>query len=272
MPFVSGFSDYQPLTWVKRVPVYVTTILVAAYTLGMFATAILQAAGIDLLPFRFTAQLFADGMVWQPLTYTLIQQPSFFFAISMLFLYTAGSEVEKFLGRRRFLGLLTMFILMPPVILLIWQLFAPAPPYAGAYELTAAMFVAFATIYPNVEFFGFVTLKWLVFAGLTLASMSYLPAHDWPRLAILWLMAGAAFGYIRTLQRGINLDLRSLMRRRPKLRVLPRHRNIARSEPGRSVESIDPILDKIAKHGLGSLTAAEREKLERARIALLKKQ
>lgn len=272
MPIVSGFSDYQPLTWIKRVPVYVTTVLVAAYTLGMFATAILQAVGVSLMPFAFTAELFARGMIWQPLTYSLIQQPSFFFAISMLFLYTAGSEVEKFLGRKRFLMLLAMFILLPPAILLIWQLFGIAPPYVGAYELTAAMFVAFATIYPNVEFFGFVTLKWLVFAGLTLASMSYLPAHDWPRLAILWSLAAAAFGYIRVLQRGIILDWRGLIRRRPKLRVLPRERTVARSERGRPVESIDPILDKIARHGLGSLTTAEREKLERARLALLKKQ
>ena len=37
------------------------------------------------------------------------------------------------------------------------------------------------------------------------------------------------------------------------------------------IESIDPLLDKIAKHGIASLTAREREKLEQARAELLKK-
>jgi hypothetical protein len=37
------------------------------------------------------------------------------------------------------------------------------------------------------------------------------------------------------------------------------------------IESIDPLLDKIAKHGIGSLTPREREQLEQARAELLKK-
>lgn len=36
-------------------------------------------------------------------------------------------------------------------------------------------------------------------------------------------------------------------------------------------DSIDPLLDKIAKHGLGSLSASERAALERARASLLRK-
>jgi hypothetical protein len=35
-------------------------------------------------------------------------------------------------------------------------------------------------------------------------------------------------------------------------------------------ESIDPILDKIAKSGIGSLTPSERRMLDRARNRLLK--
>ncbi len=36
-------------------------------------------------------------------------------------------------------------------------------------------------------------------------------------------------------------------------------------------ESIDPLLDKISKHGLGSLTHSERAVLEKARVSLLRK-
>ena len=37
-------------------------------------------------------------------------------------------------------------------------------------------------------------------------------------------------------------------------------------------ESIDPLLDKISKHGLASLTHSERATLERARVSLLRKE
>jgi hypothetical protein len=38
-----------------------------------------------------------------------------------------------------------------------------------------------------------------------------------------------------------------------------------------TVDDIDPLLDKIARSGINSLTSAEKAKLERARAALLKK-
>jgi hypothetical protein len=40
---------------------------------------------------------------------------------------------------------------------------------------------------------------------------------------------------------------------------------------GSETAEIDPLLDKIAKHGLNSLTAQERAALERARAKLLEK-
>jgi hypothetical protein len=67
-------------------------------------------------------------------------------------------------------------------------------------------------------------------------------------------------------------------KKRPKLRVVRDAPARASRTPSPSpqpqddvIESIDPLLEKISKHGLASLTAREREKLERARAALLKK-
>ena len=47
------------------------------------------------------------------------------------------------------------------------------------------------------------------------------------------------------------------------------HRD-SRSEPDDVYTSIDPILDKISKSGIGSLTASERRQLDRERERLLK--
>jgi hypothetical protein len=37
------------------------------------------------------------------------------------------------------------------------------------------------------------------------------------------------------------------------------------------LDSIDPILEKISRHGMGSLTVRERERLQKARAQLIAK-
>ncbi len=271
---VTTSDDYRPVTWIGRYPVGMITIIVAVYVAGMFATVILDTAHISLMPFAFDAQRFVHGALWQPLTCTLIQSASFFFLISMLFLHWSGAEVEKLLGRTRFLAFFGLLLLIPPCLMLIWSALGQHWIYAGSYELTIGMFIAFATLYPNMEMFGWVTLKWLAFAGLVLASMQYLPNHQWGHLSILWGMCLASFGYIRFVQDRFHIDLNLArfrpFRRKPKFQVVPKPRPRRTVEPDDFSESVDAILDKISKSGMASLTESERNQLERARNRLLK--
>lgn len=271
---MSTSDDYRPVTWIGRYPVRIITIVVAAYVLGMFGTVILSTAHVSLMPFAFNAQRFVRGALWQPLTCTLIQTPSFFFLISMLFLHWSGAEVEKVLGRNRFLAFFGLLILIPPCLMLGWSALGQQLTYLGSYELTVGMFVAFATLYPNLEMFGWVTMKWLAFAGLVLASMQYLPSHDWGYLSVLWGMCLASFWYIRFVQGRARIDLNfrrfRLFQSKPKFRVVPKAPPRA-AEPDDVYASVDPILDKISKSGMGSLTENERRQLDRARNRLLKK-
>jgi hypothetical protein len=271
---VTTSDDNRPVTWIGRYPIRVITIVVAAYVLGMFATVILSTAHVSLMPFAFDPRRFVRGALWQPFTCTLIQFPSFFFLISMLFLHWSGAEVEKVLGRNRFLAFLTLLLLVPPCFMLAWSVLGQHWTYAGSYELTVGMFVAFAVLHPNLEMFGWVTLKWLAFAGLVLASMQYLPSHDWGYLSVLWGMCLASFCYIRFVQDRlpIRLNLRrfQFFRPRPKFRVVPKP-SVRRMEPDDVSVSVDAILEKISKSGMSSLTESERRQLERARAQLLKK-
>jgi len=272
---VSTSDDYRPVTWIGRYPVRIITIVVAVYVLGMFGTVILSTAHFSLMPFAFEAQRFVHGALWQPLTCTLIQSPSFFFLISMLFLHWSGAEVEKVLGRNRFLAFFGLLLLIPPCLILIWSALGQHWAYLGSYELTVGMFVAFATLYPNLEMFGWVTMKWLAFAGLVLASMQYLPTHDWGYLSVLWGMCITSFWYIRFVQGRARIDLNlsrfRLFRSKPKFHVVPKSPSRRVVEPDDVYASVDPILDKISKSGMGSLTENERRQLERARNRLLKK-
>jgi hypothetical protein len=269
-------SDDKPIAWIGRYPIRCTAFVVGAYVLGMFGTVILQTAGVSVQPFAFHAPSFVHGAFWQPLTCTLLQQPNFFFLFNMLFLYWSSSEVEKFLGRRRFLLLLALLLTTPPAIISIWSLFGIHWIYGGPYELSIGMFIAFAALYPNVEWFGWITLKWLAFAGIVLASMQHLPQHAWGYLSVLWTMCAASFLYIRSLQERISAPawlerIRNSLRPKPKFHVVPKASSRRVIDPEDDLDSIDPVLEKISRSGIGSLTASERRALDRARARLLKK-
>lgn len=269
---VTTSEDYRPVGWIGRYPVRVTSIICALLFLGMFMTVIAQTARWDITPLMFQAREFVHGKVWQPLTAPFLQTATFFFLFNLFFFYWAGNEAEAFLGVRRFLYLMGMLLLVPPIVLILWGAFGIRWVFYGSYELTVGMFIAYATLYPNQEWLGWVTLKWLAFAGLLLASMQSLPEHAWGNLTVLWGMCLVAFLFIRFAQGrfslGENITLRNPLRRRPKLRVLPDETTESRTDD--VSESVDPILDKIAKSGINSLSASERRQLDRARARLLK--
>jgi len=273
---VTTSDDYRPVAWMGRYPVRVTSIICALFVLGMFVTVIAQTAGWDISGLALQPRALLHGALWQPFTCTLIQTASFFFLFNVFFFYWSGNQVEQYLGIRRYLKLLGLLLLVPPLVFIAWGPVAAHWSYYGSYELTIGMFIAFAALYPNIEIFGWVTLKWLAFAGLVLGSMQYLPRHDWGYLTVLWGMCLTAFVFIRVAQERLTLpsgwQRLNPFRKKPRLRVVQKSTAVRRvAEPEDVYASVDPILDKISKSGIGSLTAAERRQLDRARDRLLKK-
>jgi hypothetical protein len=272
---VTTSDDSRPVTWIGRYPVRIVTIICALYVLGMFVTVALQTARANFTIFAFQFPIFIHGAFWQPLTCTFLQSADFFFVFNILFLYWSGRQLEEFLGRRRFIQLFVMLLIIPPLVISSWIPFGRAWMYYGSYEVCIGMFIAFATVYPNIELFGWVTLKWLAFAGIVLGTMQDLPHHLWGNLSVLWVICLAAFLYIRFIQGRIpiKVDVARLnpFRRRPRLTIVqkPSARRVV--EPDDVIASVDPILDKISKSGMGSLTETERKILDRARNRLLKK-
>jgi hypothetical protein len=272
---VTTSDDYRPVAWMGRYPVRVTSIVCALFVLGMFATVAAQTARVDFSLFAFQTYSFLHGAIWQPLTCTLIQTASFFFLFNIFFFYWSGNQVEQYLGVRRYLKLLGLLLLVPPVVFIAWGRAGMGWSYFGSYELTIGMFIAFAALYPNIEIFGWVSLKWLAFAGLVLGSMQYLPRHDWGYLTVLWGMCLTAFVFIRVVQERLAfapvLQRLNPFRKKPRLHVVQKSSTTHRAaEPDDVYASVDPILDKISKSGIGSLTSAERRQLDRARDRLLK--
>ena len=174
-----------------------------------------------------------------------------------------------------FIQLFCILFFLPPLIISLWVPFGTAWLYDGSLEVCIGMFIAYATLYPNMEWFGWVTMKWLAFAGLVLGTMQDLPTHAWGNLSVLWSVCLAAFLYIRYVQGRVSIDVDldrfNPFRRRPKLNIVQKSTARRVVEPEDVYASVDPILDKIAKSGIGSLTPNERRALDRARARLLNK-
>ncbi len=270
---VTTSDDYKPVTWVGRYPVDVTTLLVAVHSaiavIGCFIPGLLAAM-------MFDSATTLHGAVWQIFTYAFVHPPStlLWFAIEMYMLFMFGREVERFIGRRAFIALYVMLLLAPTLLLTVWGL-SERTALGGSSGLHFAIFVAFATIYPRVEMFLRIMAKWVALILGAILTLQLFAARAWPELAVLWLSVGGAFLFIRMRGLGPELewwtDLKGKWQPKPKFQVVQRASPRRTVEPENVYESIDPLLDKISKSGINSLTASERRALDRARNQLLKK-
>ena len=135
--------------------------------------------------------------------------------------------------------------------------------------------MAFATIYPSLELLLRIQAKWVALVLAAISTLQLLAYRDWPAMAVLWVSIASAFFFIRL--RGVGPELVWWRNLKSRWEPKPKFQIVQRSAPRRVVEpedvhdSIDPVLDKISKQGINSLTASERRALDRARARLLKK-
>jgi hypothetical protein len=213
-------------------------------------------------------------------SYIFVQQLSFFTPFSILFFYWAAVGIETHLGRIVLSRLLLLLTLVVPAIGAIWWWGFGLPSIAvGDYALLGGLIVAFATLYPNTEAWGWIPFKWMAFACIFCGSLMLLAGHEWLGLSQLWASCAIGFGYMRQAKEKEYDDYESplgkvkeLFRRKPKFRVMPAPSKARyRSTVEDAGSDIDPLLDKIAKSGMASLTDKERAQLEKAREALMRK-
>jgi len=280
----AGDSDnYRPLTYLGQVPLYATTLLVILHVAAMIATAILISSGaagiLSLLSFQ-TPAITGEFQIWRAVTYAFIDPPSLWFVIEMYLLYTFGREVEKFVGRRAFLALYGVLLLVVPLVLSV-AYFIGLPTqsslpmvggYTGSSAIHFAVFIAFCTIYPGAQIFFSIQAKWIALVLVGINSLEALASHSWSSLAVLWVACATAFLMLR--RQGVgNWDffrrfLPKPTRRKPTFRVVKREPD----PPADPEADIDILLEKISAKGIASLTRQERERLERAREQLLQKE
>ena len=275
---VTTSDDYRPVAWMGRYPVDVTTMLVGLHVAVAIFTAILYAIGVApiLAYLQFDSAAVWSGQVWRLFTYAFVHAPSalLWFAVEMYMLFVFGREVERFIGRRTYIGLYVILLFAPALLLTICALWQPSILW-GSTAIHFGIFVAFATIYPRAELFLRITAKWIVVILAAVYTFQLLAYQKWTDLVVVWTSIGAAFLFIEFSGAGPELAwwdaLKTRVAPKPKFRVLPKTGTTRPADSDDVYASIDPILDKISKFGMGSLTASERRQLNRERERLLKK-
>src|SRR5436190_1133050 len=274
---VTTSDDYRPVTWMGRFPVDVTTILVAVHVVVAILTCLVVAAGggavLNFMLFD-SARVLGAGQIWRLGTYAFVHSPSMllWFAIEMYMLFVFGREVERFIGQRAYIALYALLLFVPSFVLTVWGL-GQRTGLAGSLALHFGIFVAFATIYPSAELLLRITAKWTAVILGAIYTLQLLAYHSWTDLAVVWTSIAAGFVFVRL--RGVGPELiwwenfKARLQPKPKFKVVPKPVATRREEDDIS-ESVDPILDKIARSGIGSLTPSERRTLDRARNRLLK--
>jgi len=260
-----------------RFPVDVTTILVALHVVVAILTCLVVAAsGGAVLNFMLfdSARVLGAGQIWRLATYAFVHSPSMllWFAIEMYMLFVFGREVERFIGQRAYIALYALLLLVPSLVLTVWGL-GQRTGLAGSVALHFGIFVAFATIYPAAELLLRITAKWATVILGAIYVLQLLAYNAWTDLAVLLTSIAVGFCFVRYRGAGPELvwweNLKARLQPKPKFKVVPKPAP-ARREDDDISESVDPILDKIARSGIGSLTPNERRILDRARDRLLK--
>jgi membrane associated rhomboid family serine protease len=209
-----------------------------------------------------------DAYSWQFATAPLLYASPWHFLGNMLALYILGRDIESILGQRHFLylflsgaigGELGHLFLMPSETLL----------YAASGGV-AAVLVAYATILPELDLIGWGASRFsihlkakhvagaILFLSLVMLLIdrngSVMHSAIPGGLAAGWLYANLlGFGHPSWLQR--------ILRRRREAAM-----RLQRMTPAEFIENeIDPLLEKISRKGLQSLTKAERRLLSQAR-------
>ena len=232
--------------------------------------------------------LSGDGLrhfyLWQPVSYMFLHSGLLHILFNMLILWFIGREVEYFIGGKFYTRLYLLGGLFGAALWLAFNANSGGS-VMGASAAVLACVIAFATLFPEREitllvFFVIpvrLKAKYLAWCLVALDAVPVLQ-HAQSNVAHLAHLGGAALGYLYIKQLGYGQTPRwmlwwqslgeKLKPRRP-APVRKRERDLTPEEFMR--DKVDPILDKIARDGMQSLTREERQVLESAKEHLRKR-
>ena len=236
----------------------------------------------------------SHGYVWQYLTFQFLHLNLTHVILNMLGLFFLGRAVENMIGSRRFLVLYLASGVVGGVFQTLLGLIFPnvfGTPVAGASAGVFGLLAALATLEPHADILLFfvvpVRLMYVAWAG-AIGAAFYVLVPAQPGIAHAAHLGGMFGGYA-FIRQFIQHRWHLPQWMRPSPRIAPRQLVVKRAAkksfwgsgaippdedltPDEYLQrEVDPILDKISAHGIQSLTARERDILEKARSKMNKR-
>lgn len=245
-----------------------------------FVVFLVQMLAPRILPLDLFGLSYAGlhrGFVWQLLTFQFLHGGFLHLLLNSLCIFTFGLAVEQMLGPKRFLQLYLVSGVVGGLVHVLGGLILPQQfgvivqgelrfyiPVVGASAGVFGLIAAFATMFPerNLTIYLFFVFPVTVSAKVLLGVSVGISV-----LGILVDKGNIAHGAHAGGMLGGWLMLRLFARppTRPAKIETPPATLVFKSETDFVSKEVDPILEKISKHGIQSLTAAERKILETAR-------
>ena len=268
MFFDNRSRDNQPFMRIGNFPIGVTTLLVGLLVCGMIVTALLGPLNSSVFLDFSPEAVWRRGQIWRIVSYLAVGQVGFFTIFNLLFVYSFGRDCEQELSRARYLVLLAILIATPVVVVSVLWLLGVSGFLMGSTPLSIGLVIAFATIYPNAEWWGGIPMKFVAIGSMFLAAVGAISSGDQMGLLSTLITCAVSYGYLQGLRSQSFNGWRwpDFLRPRPKFRILP-----SPSPRPQSSSETDDLLDKIARSGFDSLTAKERATLEAARLDLIQR-
>jgi len=289
--FYSSPSHQPDEPWfrVGTVDVNTTILICGLSVISMFVWALSPELLDYLTPYRNPSSIediLSGGSTLQPwgiVTWPLANPPSLSAVLNIVMMFIFGREIERSLGRTRFLWFLAPMVIAPGVVAVLFTM-----DFGGLFMLTTGLFVAFVATYPTAPGFFGIPL-WVfgaVFIGISiLQTIGGRQAELFILIMLvvaLGLLEARAFGlseleWIPRIPLPASISGQSRPPRAPKPGRSGRRggrKGSATVTPIRSPNStptsadllrqaeIDVLLDKINEHGIGSLTPEERRRLD----------
>jgi len=211
------------------------------------------------------------GEVWRIVTWPLYNQPSLWTVIGLAFFYFFGRELERLMGRNRFLVYSLLLTVLPGLVGT-----ALGVGKFGLDTLQLACFLAYVVLYPQARSFFNIPLWVLgaVFLGIEVLQLVGMRAFGLLVFQLSTYAVAIATLSVFGMTGAVSwLPTLKLPKRKPrrKLQVVatPPPPVFRPAAPGRPTDGlrqaeIDVLLDKIAAQGIDSLTAEERRRLDEA--------
>lgn len=249
-------------------------VLVFFWTMIFWGTtqAVLSLSGaghpLDLL--KLEQRHFSEGEYWRLLSYQFLHAGPVHFFANLLVLWYAGREIEPIVGRVNFLWLCLLANATGGAV----SMFAASgTAVVGFSAAVAAVLSAYATIMPELETgFSFLHIfplrcraKYLA-AAMILFAAACVATGTLREIGPAGILTGSVLGWVWARKLGFG---NPFWFQRRKFERTQRELRIQRMNAGDFVRmEIDPILEKISRDGLESLSRAERKVLEIGRDKL----